>query len=181
MTLLVKLEENGLKPQIGKRGDAGIDLFADISCFYGVDSSAYIIKNTENGKTLLIDANRIYKIPLGFRYAFAETTNVGYHGQEHKIIYNHYLEIMNRSSIGTKNGFIPVAQICDASYRGIPHYCFYSTKKAEIYQGEKIAQGIIHPFLDPFTSHTIKVVDTLEELGITDRGDGGFGSTNKTI
>jgi dUTPase len=164
LELKVFLEPGGKCPQKGKQGDAGFD------CFAKLDNPVRLF--TRCG----------VKIPLGFRYAFFEDGQVSS---------NYWLEIKNRSGVGTKYGLTELAAVCDASYRGIPHYsvsktidCRWDNDKQEIVDvpsliindGDKICQALIHPFVDP---HAIRVtiVDTIDELGITERGSDGFGSS----
>lgn len=90
--------------------------------------------------------------------------------------YVSYLLMPRSSIIKTKLRMANSLGLIDAGYRGeiaaaidnigsTTHYC----KK-----GERLFQ-IVAPSLEPFK---IEVVDKLEDLGTTTRGEGGFGSTN---
>jgi dUTP pyrophosphatase len=151
LTFKVFVEAGGKSPTRGKQGDAGLDCYA-----FG---------------SFEVNQGELAKIPLGFRYAFWE---------DGKVSSNYWLEIKNRSGVGIKSGFTTVAEVCDAGYRGIPHYCVakVTTGNYIVTYGDKIAQALINPFVDPYLVE-IEIVKTIEELGVTERGDGGFGSTGK--
>lgn len=83
--------------------------------------------------------------------------------------------IYARSSLGTKKGLAPANKVgvIDADYRGEVKVVLYNQSKEEqiISPNERIAQIVITPYMQvDFT-----VVDELSE---TERGTGGFGSTN---
>lgn len=86
----------------------------------------------------------------------------------------HVLLLFPRSSIG-KNTWLRMANsvgVIDSDYRGTIHalyensYCYDENIK----EGDRIAQGIIVPI--PQVEF-----EEVEELSITERGEGGFGST----
>ena len=86
------------------------------------------------------------------------------------------LLIYARSSLASKFG-ITLANsvgVVDSDYRGeiIIPVINLGRKAYEISPGERIAQLVVTPVLMP------EVVET-EELSQTERGEGGFGSTNK--
>lgn len=87
--------------------------------------------------------------------------------------------IVPRSSIGTKKHLAlqNTVGIIDSDYRGPIKLKFfnYGNDDISIEDGEYVAQMIIVPF----TSVDLQKVDTLDELSETERGSGGFGSTNK--
>ena len=83
--------------------------------------------------------------------------------------------IYARSSLGTKKGLAPANKVgvIDADYRGEIKIVLYnqSQELQTIIPNERIAQIIITPY--------IKVnFKEVEELSETERGTGGFGSTN---
>ena len=87
--------------------------------------------------------------------------------------------VVPRSSIGTKKHLAlqNTVGIIDSDYRGAIKLKFfnYGNDNVTIEDGEYIAQMIIAPY----TSVDLQKVDTLDELSETERGAGGFGSTNK--
>ena len=83
--------------------------------------------------------------------------------------------IYARSSLGTKRGLAPANKVgvIDADYRGEVKVVLYNQSKTiqTISPQERIAQIIITPYM--------KVeFKEVEELSETERGQGGFGSTN---
>lgn len=83
--------------------------------------------------------------------------------------------IYARSSLGTKRGLAPANKVgvIDADYRGEVKVVLYNQSKEEqiISPNERIAQIVITPYMQvDFT--------VVEELSETERGTGGFGSTN---
>ena len=172
MSLLIKIyvEPTGKAPSLGKHGDAGIDLYAD--CYAG---------------SFTLEVGQTAKIPLGFRYAFFNETDPDglaemQLGEDFaNQIYptnDYYLEIRNRSGFGTKECVTELASICDASYRGVPHYSIAKVAgtTTQIEHHQKVCQALIHPFVDP---HCVRFefVSTIEELGSTSRGSDGFNSS----
>lgn len=91
----------------------------------------------------------------------------------------HFGMVVPRSSIGTKKHLAlqNTVGIIDSDYRGSIRLKFfnYGNEDVAIDDGEYIAQMIIVPY----TSVYLQKVDTLNELSETERGTGGFGSTNK--
>lgn len=92
---------------------------------------------------------------------------------------NHFGMIVPRSSIGTKKHLAlqNTVGIIDSDYRGPIKLKFfnYGNENVTIEDGEYVAQMIIVPY----ASVDLQKVDTLDELSETERGAGGFGSTNK--
>jgi dUTP pyrophosphatase len=63
--------------------------------------------------------------------------------------------------------------IIDSGYRGNLMSFFDASDAVNLKKGNRLTQ-ICSPVLDPFR---IVVVDSMDELGRTERGEGGFGST----
>ena len=85
--------------------------------------------------------------------------------------------IRDRSSIALKGGAC-TAGVIDASYRGEVKVAFHNFGKVpiEFVTGDRIAQCVIIPHLPGANAEQ---VDSVEALGNTNRGAGGFGSTGK--
>lgn len=175
MSLLIKIyvEPTGKAPSLGKEGDAGIDCYADCS---KCDLSVFTI-----------EAGQTAKIPLGFRYAFfmqsdadglAEMQLGPEFANRLTPTNDYYIEIRNRSGFGTKEAVTELASICDASYRGVPHYSIAKVagETTVVAHHQKVCQALIHPFVDPH-SVSFELVSTIEELGSTSRGSNGFNSS----
>lgn len=81
-----------------------------------------------------------------------------------------------RSSMGAKRGLAPANKVgvVDSDYRGEIKVVLLNHSKIPqtINPGERVAQFVITPVLQP-------VYQEVEELTDTDRGVGGFGSTGK--
>lgn len=108
-----------------------------------------------------VEAGQSVKVPTGL----AIEIPMGYAG----LIYA-------RSGLATKKGLAPANKVgvCDSDYRGeyIVVLHNHSDKPVDIEPNERIAQLVVTPFL----SVEFKEV---EELTSTERGAGGFGSTDK--
>ena len=87
--------------------------------------------------------------------------------------------ILPRSSLGPVKGLIILNSpgLIDPDFRGEIQLLLYNIRKtpAFIVPGERLAQGLLVPFLVP----KWEPVPGLEDLGLTDRGNGGFGSTGQ--
>jgi len=87
-------------------------------------------------------------------------------------------KIESRSSLSHKKGFDVLAGVIDSDYRGIIKVIIYNTSDElqSIKATERFAQLIIHKI-----STEVSHVMTTEEFAqlTTQRGEGGFGSTNK--
>lgn len=144
-----KLNENAVIPKYAKDGDAGLDL------------TATSVKIDEYG-------NVVYGTGLAFEIPY------GYVGL-----------LFPRSSVSKKSIYLTnCTGVLDSGYRGEvmfkfkPAACmdknntsFLETAPHMYEVGERIGQLIILPY------PSIKLVES-DELSSTERGDGGFGSTN---
>lgn len=84
----------------------------------------------------------------------------------------HYGRVAPRSGLAMKKGINVGAGVLDSDYRGkIAVILFnHSDELFSIKTGDRIAQLIIECIITP-------KVEEVEELGSTERGEGGFGST----
>ena len=84
--------------------------------------------------------------------------------------------IKDRSGMAAKRRIYTHAGVIDASYRGEVKIVVTneSNETQKLLQGEKIAQGVVVPCVVDATQE-----ETLEGLGDTERGAGGFGSSGK--
>ena len=85
--------------------------------------------------------------------------------------------IRDRSSVASRGG-VTAAGVIDSGYRGEVKVLVFNLGKKELSfkRGERIAQLISLPHM-PYNQSV--EVETLEDLGDTERGHGGFGSTGK--
>ncbi len=170
LTLKVFLHPSGALPVRGKPGDAGIDVFARIeSEELSLDQAENISAPPAMSKQITVRQFGSAKIPLGFSYAFYVDGQVSH---------DYFLDIRNRSGVGTKSGFVTVAEVGDANYRGEIHYCVVKVTNGHyvVKNLAKIAQAIITPFVDPYAVNIVQV-SSIEDLGSSERGAAGFGSS----
>jgi len=91
---------------------------------------------------------------------------------------NHVFIAMNKSGIATKKGLYVGACVIDEDYQGEVHIHLTNVGLEECYieGGDKVVQCL----LIPVNYENVEVASNEDELWdglVTDRGDGGFGST----
>lgn len=87
----------------------------------------------------------------------------------------YWFRIEPRSGLGFKNSIQPHLGVIDNGYRGdlgVKLYNFHETKDLQVKAGDKIAQIVVYPLIQPECEWS-------EEVTETDRGDKGFGSSDK--
>lgn len=126
----------------------------------GFDFHAIETKAISEGETLLIKTGLSIEIPEGYE-----------------------LQIRSRSGLAFKNNIVVLNSpgTIDSDYRGeigiILHNVSQSISIQDshpflIMKGDRIAQGVIAKVEQP-------IIEIVEELSSTERGEGGFGSTGK--
>lgn len=143
MTVKVKKTFRGATiPTRGSQYAAGYDLYAHTGAMY---------RCIPAGKTEKIGTGICMEIPEGYFGA-----------------------VFARSGLATKRGLRPAncVGVIDSDYRGEIIVALHNDTDAmeTIYEGDRIAQLVIMPYLPV----DFEEVDELED---TERGDGGFGST----
>ena len=146
-------------PQYAKEGDAGMDVSAFLT-----DKHSDVPQNNhqDDPVTWKLDPGERRLIPTGLHLAIPE---------------GFMIQVCSRSGLAAKNGVVSLISpgIIDSGYRGELKVCLYNSgnERFLVRDGDRIAQLILQrtPKLD------IEEVDSLEHLGTTDRGHGGFGST----
>ncbi|QHN71006.1 Trimeric dUTPase domain protein [Mollivirus kamchatka] len=90
----------------------------------------------------------------------------------------HYGRIAPRSGLALKNGLDVGAGVVDSSYRGKVGVILFnhSDQDFEIKHGDRIAQLILERISTPVLQQVQK-----DELGETERGEGGYGSTGVSV
>jgi len=108
-----------------------------------------------------------YILKAGERYTFKI-------GIVMEIPEGHYGSVRDKSGLASKFGLTTQAGVVDASYRGEIGIVLYNSSKEDykINKGDKIAQMVIQPIINP-------EIEEISELSETRRGDGGFGSTGR--
>ncbi len=122
----------------------------------GLDISA----DVKMGGSLLIPAGGRLAIPTGVYV---------------KIPKGHYGRVAPRSGLAFKYGIDVLAGVIDSDYRGEIKVILLNTSDVEyeVEDGERIAQLIIEKIAIP----DLFVVGHIDDLGSTERGEKGFGST----
>jgi len=90
----------------------------------------------------------------------------------------HYGLILEKSGLGMKYGTVCHGRVIDAGYRGEIIVLMSSIIPLILKPGSKIAQMIIQPFAYIKNTEFIEVTD-IKDLGDTERGEKGFGSSGK--
>ena len=110
-----------------------------------------------------IKPHGLCKIPTGIAIALPDRFTVGL--------------IFARSGLGVKHGIAPAnaVGVIDSDYRGeiMVGLCNTGGESYVLAPGERFAQLVVMPVCDAVLKET-------DDLGETERGDAGFGSTGKT-
>lgn len=89
---------------------------------------------------------------------------------------NTFAAIFARSGLATKQGLRPAncVGVCDSDYRGPYIVALHNDTDEEkiIQPGDRVAQMILMPYIE-------MIFKEVQELTDTERGEGGFGSTDK--
>ncbi len=138
-----KLHPNAVLPTYGSQEAAGADLYACLQ------------------EAVTVEPGEVFWVPTGIALEVPK----GCAG----LVYA-------RSSMGAKRGLAPANKVgvIDSDYRGEIRVVLlnHSKEPQTIQPGERVAQFIITPVLQP-------AYEEVAELTDTDRGAGGFGSTGK--
>ena len=147
---VIKVRPDAKLPTRAYRADAGMDL--------------YYCPNGERARVLVEEG-----LAIGSRESVLIPT-----GLKVDVPYGHMLEIKNKSGIAFKRQLLVGACVVDCGYAGEVYVNLHNVglKTQYLQPGDKIAQAVLIPI-----SHCH--VEEVEEgdVGQTDRGDGGFGST----
>ena len=159
MKLLVKkLNEDAITPTKAHESDAGYDLYSPVD--------------------VILEPGKPTKIPTGIALSLIDTVFDSLYDLETCKSIDVWCPntvgiICDRSSMGAK-GIKVMGGVCDSSYRGDVTVCLINltNQPYEIKRGDKIAQILFLPVLNP----TIKEVSELDD---TKRGNKGFGSSGR--
>lgn len=91
--------------------------------------------------------------------------------------HGYYGKIESKSGLNVKHGIVSCGGTIDEPYRGSIAVKLYNLSDEDylVFPGDKVAQLVIMPFIAP----EIEIVSSLEDLGETDRGANGFGSSGR--
>lgn len=86
----------------------------------------------------------------------------------------YYGKIESKSGLNVKDSIVSCGGVIDEGYTGSIAVKLYNLGNHDkvFYQGDKIAQLVIMPYVAP-------KIEYVDELGETERGDKGFGSTGR--
>lgn len=158
-------------PERANIHDAGIDFF--MPSITPEFAQAFLAKNKDSHATLYRDG---LTIPAGERVLIPSRIKVWIENKETMLM------AANKSGLSTKLGLIFTAQVVDADYTGEVHVGIYNTSHApvSISAGDKIMQFIHVPvYLSKMIEVNEETYQEFVEYYGTDRGSGGFGSTDK--
>lgn len=121
----------------------------------------------EDGKTITafnLEPNESILIPSGLKFNIPD----GY-----------AVIAFNKSGIAAKRGLLVGSQVCDQNYQGEVHINLHnaSKRKQTIKAGEKIVQFLVLPINYCELEESGSVEELYKDIGNSDRGEGGFGST----
>lgn len=164
---------NVITPQRAHEHDAGIDFFLPqlddemiISLHDKNDGKRVVVKPVAPGKPYLrINPGQRVLIPTGIKAILPNK--------------NSAFIAFNKSGLASKKGIIVTAQVVDADYTGEIHVGLLNTSMYQVnfFSGDKIGQFVYVPIYLP----EMEQINEEEFLRLTegsDRGEGGFGSTD---
>lgn len=147
-------------PTYGSEESAGMDVYLPDYTKDQIDEYFPVICTKTDTCKLRIYPNDVVKIPLGIRCAFDK----GY-----------VLLVKNRSSLASR-GIIKTAQVIDSDYRGQLFACLTNIGNCveTLQSGDRVIQLILMPYIHAEIESGIP-----DDLKVTKRDQGGFGSTGK--
>ena len=151
MPLLIKrLHDDAMLPVHKSDGAAGYDMYSDQEVVLPPLMSVSSDENSSTSRATLVSTGIAMTVPEGT-----------------------YGQLAPRSGLAVK-GIHVGAGVIDADYTGEVKVLLFNLSNKEIVLGkhERIAQLILKKIETPD-------VEEVQELGVTDRGDHGFGSTGK--
>jgi dUTP pyrophosphatase len=128
------------------------------NCEAGTGDTGYDLVAVED---VWIERNQSGLVPVGLTVA--------------DITPGYWFRIEPRSGLGFKHSIQPHLGVIDNGYRGdlsVKLYNFSSEKGYQVEKGDKIAQIVVYPMLQPEISFSDDITDT-------SRGENGFGSSGK--
>lgn len=137
------------RPNRANPSDAGLDLF-----LYSPDKEIKILP----GESVLLETGLKFEIP-----------------------HNMMMQIMNRSSMASKRQLLVGASVVDSGFNGQVMINLHNVGRETqtLVHHDKIAQAVVMPIFTPRFS--LEPADLLyqDDITISNRGDGGFGSTGR--
>lgn len=157
-----KAHENTFLPQRANPSDAGLDLFFSPDVPKGEHDS---VKNMKKG-SMVVHPGKTMKFRTGLKF---------------EIPHGYMLQVMDRSSVSYKRELKVGGGVLDPGYSGevcvVMHNLGNSPQLVE--PGDKIAQLVLVPIVHFFPALAEEDELYQRNVAMSDRGDGGFGSTGK--
>ena len=154
--------ENVFKPTRANPSDVGLDLFFSPD----VKEGEYDEERMVQAGSIIIMPSQCMKLRTGLRFA---------------VPHGYCLEIKNRSSVSSKKELLVGGGVIDPGYDGEVVVIMHNIGRNPqiVKPGDKIAQAVLFPVV-----HVRPILVDSEELysdkiAMTERGDKGFGSTDK--
>lgn len=151
-------------PNKAHNTDAGIDFFLPKDLNYIIQNGKHINVEGLKGENMVKVAIAIYPhesvlLPMGVRLEFDK---------------DYALFFVNRSGMATKKHLFRGACLVDSAYRGelFVNLTNVSNEKQYLLAGEKLIQALLLPVPQ------VEIIEGNVNMN-TDRGEGGFGSTDK--
>lgn len=141
---LVKTHKDAVLPKVNNQG-------------YGVGDSGYDLTAVEDA---WISTGSSKVVPVGLHLAY--------------ITPGYWFRIEGRSGLGFKSSVQPHLGVIDNGYRGdlgVKLYNFHETNDLQVKSGDRIAQIVVYPLIQPEFEFAEDVTDSA-------RGDKGFGSSD---
>lgn len=159
-------------PNRANSHDAGTDFYVpEFNTEFLIDmlkknaDNCITYKCSDEGMDFIIPAGEQILIPSGIKVNILDKST--------------YLEAQNKSGVASKYGLLVGACVIDADYQGEVHINLHnvSNKEVKISTGQKIIQFIHKNYIDTEWSEISN--EDYNNLGKSDRGSGGFGSTGE--
>jgi len=147
------IRDNVFPPTRSNPSDAGLDLR------WSPEDAAVTAMRIEPGESVIIPTGCKFAIPHGY-----------------------YLKIENRSSVAAKRKMIVGACVVDSGYENEVFVNLHNIgdETQIIRPGDRIAQAVVIPIVHArFVASDTPDIYDWHPITISDRGDGGFGSTGK--
>lgn len=148
----IKLDDGAIMPTRAHETDAGLDL-------YSREDKVIFPRKINNYNRDLMPEKVSAMFDTGVHIAFDPGT---------------YGKIESKSGLNVKHDVVSCGGVIDEGYTGSITVKLYNLggKPYVVNKGDKIAQLVIQPYLTP-------EIELVNELDVTERGDGAFGSTGR--
>jgi dUTP pyrophosphatase len=156
------VHENVFPPARANPSDVGLDLFFSPD----VEKDSFDQEKNMPAGSIIIMPNHCMKLRTGLRFA---------------VPHGFCLEIKNRSSVSSKKELLVGGGVIDPGYDGEVVIIMHNVGRNPqmIKPGDKIAQAVLFPVIHVRPIHVDENELYSDRIAMTDRGDQGFGSTDK--